>query len=657
MKRQPPPGSMPAAMTFAVPREGGVLVGRTGGMVDVTIDHPTVSLRHAKIFRRGARTYVTDLQSSAGTFVDGRRVLSETELPSGARLAIGTFQFVYDGTRLIRARNRHDQLALACVGVTRTVRDHRNADSLVLLDHVSLAFQTGELACLIGPSGSGKSTLLSLLSGRQQPDGGRVLMRGRELQPEFESLKHDIAVVPQRESLHQPLTVQQSLLYSAALRLPSDTSRVELDAIVTELLRDTGLHGLGDVRIRDLSGGQLRRVSLASEIAHRPSVVLLDEVTSGLDEQGDLEIMTLARRLADRGRTVVCITHNTLNIERTAHRVVTLASGGRIACVGTPEETRRYFGVPRLGDVYTALASRPANEWQAAFTRDDLWRRHVGAWLPADDVATNDRRDAACPPAQHSHNFLHQWRVLTGRLMRIQAMDPRPATMAIVQAIFISLLLAAFFGDLTQGDDVALLLVSRRQAAFLLVVSVFWLGCNNAAPEIAKERTLFDRERAVSLSIASYYCSKLLVLGAIAIVQAIVAFTVLSCLSGLPGSQGAQGALVRTTAVAGTAVLGTMAGLALSAMAKSEQIAIRAVPMLMIPQIVLANVLTPLRGWLESVAPLVTTTYWTFRGFTSGSPEYGTDEPVAAIWNLTLPALSAHAAAYIAVAVWRLRAR
>jgi hypothetical protein len=239
--------------------------------------------------------------------------------------------------------------------------------------------------------------------------------------------------------------------------------------------------------------------------------------------------------------------------------------------------------------------------------------------------------------------------------MRIQAMDPRPATMAIIQAIFISLLLAAFFGDLTQGNDAALLLASRRQAAFLLVVSIFWLGCNNAAPEIAKERTLFDRERAVSLSVASYYCSKLLVLGAIAIVQAVVAFSLLSCLSGLPGSEGKQGALVRMTAVAIIAVLGTMAGLALSALAKSEQVAIRAVPMLMIPQIVLANVLTPLQGWLESIAPLVTTTYWTFRGFTAGSAAYGPDNPWIELIHPISTALGMQGAIYIVVAILCLR--
>lgn len=657
MKRPTLPNKRPDATAFAVPREGGVLVGRTGGMVDVIIDHPTVSLRHAKIFRRGTRTFVTDLRSNAGTFVDGRKVLSQSELPSGARLAIGSFEFLFDGSCLIPAQQRHDRLAIACVGVSRVIRNHRDATDLALLDNVSLTLHAGELTCLIGPSGSGKSTLLSLLSGRQRPDGGRVLMRGRELRGELESLKHDIAVVPQRESLHQPLTVRQSLWYSAALRLPSDTSRVELEAIVTCLLRDAGLDGLGTVRIRDLSGGQVRRVSLASEIAHRPSVVLLDEVTSGLDEQGDLEIMMLARSLADQGRTVVCITHNTLNIERTAHRVVTLAPGGRIACVGTPEETRRYFRVSRLGDVYAALASRPAEEWRTAFKRDALWRRHVAAWLPTGDVAMDERQHAAHPRSRRSQNFLHQIRVLTSRLIRIQRMDPRPATMAIAQAVFISLLLAIFFGDLTQGQDAALLLVSRRQAAFLLVVSIFWLGCNNAAPEIAKERTLFDRERAVSLSVASYYCSKLLVLGAIAIAQALVAFNLLSWLSGLPGDHGAQGSLGRTTSMAVTALLGTMAGLALSATAKSEPVAIRAVPMLMIPQIVLANVLTPLRGWMESVAPLVTTTYWTFRGFTAGSPEYGNDDPAAALWSLTLPVLATHAAVYTLVAVLRLRAR
>src|SRR5438552_18518396 len=99
----------------------------------------------------------------------------------------------------------------------------------------------------------------------------------------------------------------------------------------------------------------------------RPSLLFLDEVTSGLDEQTDREMMKLFRQVADSGKTVVCITHNLANVEDNCHLVVILTEGGRLAFVGTPAEARDYFGIARLGDVYDKLRERKAAEWQSRF--------------------------------------------------------------------------------------------------------------------------------------------------------------------------------------------------------------------------------------------------------------------------------------------------
>src|SRR5262249_49155754 len=152
------------------------------------------------------------------------------------------------------------------------------------------------------------------------------------------------------------LGVAAALRYTAELRLPSDSSRDDLDSSVSDILQIVGLSNRAAMLIRHLSGGQVKRASLANELVARPSLLFLDEVTSGLDEQPDREMMDLFRQVADGGKTVVCITHSLANVDATCHLVVILTNGGRLAFVGTPDEAKSYFSMPRLGDVYSKLA-------------------------------------------------------------------------------------------------------------------------------------------------------------------------------------------------------------------------------------------------------------------------------------------------------------
>ena len=123
----------------------------------------------------------------------------------------------------------------------RIAKDRATGKPLTLLDDITLVIRPREFVCILGPSGSGKSTLLSSLSGRATPDLGDILLNGRELYAHFEVMKQDIAVVPQKDVLHESLTVQQALWYTAKLRLPPDTTRAEIDTVLSELLETVGL--------------------------------------------------------------------------------------------------------------------------------------------------------------------------------------------------------------------------------------------------------------------------------------------------------------------------------------------------------------------------------------------------------------------------------
>ncbi len=300
------------------------IIGRDPHRASIFLPHVQVSRTHARLSSHETGTLLTDLASSGGTYVNGQRLRSPRQLRTGDRIGIGPYQFTFQEGVLTGA-TREDGLTLVAHGLTRIVPDRLSGKTI--LDDVSLRLGPHEFVCLLGPAGSGKSTLLSALSARRPADHGRVMLNHLDLYRQFEQLKHDLVVVPQQDPLHTQLTVEQALRYTAQLRLPQDTSSDEVQAVVQQTLDTVGLLSECRTRIGNLSGGQTKRTSLALEILANPSLIFLDEVTSGLDEESDRELMTLFRRLADDGKTLVCITHNLTNVERTCHRVLILAPG------------------------------------------------------------------------------------------------------------------------------------------------------------------------------------------------------------------------------------------------------------------------------------------------------------------------------------------
>src|SRR5581483_9119820 len=200
----------------------------------------------------------------------------------------------------------------------------RGSSERKILDDISLVIDPSEFVCLLGPSGSGKSTLMDCLSGRRPPSHGVVMANGENFFLHFDSFRQSLGYVPQRDIVHTQLSVERALHYTARLRLPPDTRPEELTNRIREVLQRMELGPHKDTMIGNLSGGQIKRVSLGAELLARPCLLFIDEATSGLDAGTETRMMHLFRQLADEGRSIVCITHHVDNVDL-CHLIVVLA--------------------------------------------------------------------------------------------------------------------------------------------------------------------------------------------------------------------------------------------------------------------------------------------------------------------------------------------
>jgi hypothetical protein len=304
-------------------------------------------------------------------------------------------------------------------------------------------------------------------------------------------------------------------------------------------------------------------------------------------------------------------------VERTCHLVVILTPGGKLAFVGKPAEALEYFGIERLGDVYDRLAEEPAEHWQGAFRQSPLWQRYVNERMPP-ETATHG--DTAFRRVNRSGGrlrvFLRQTVLVTSRYAAIWRGDSLSLLAMAGQALVVAVLLGLVFGNLdrvTRPDEHA-----RRSVnlMFLLAVSSFWFGCNNAAKEIVKERTIFRRERDFNLRVESYFTSKLLLLTAFSWLQTMLLFGIIQVWCRPPGSS-----VIELTVLLTLALTGVTLGLAISAAAATEEMAITLIPMAVIPQIILSGTIAPLEGLSRLLALLGVSTYWGKRGLDACLPE------------------------------------
>jgi ABC-type multidrug transport system ATPase subunit/pSer/pThr/pTyr-binding forkhead associated (FHA) protein len=573
-----------------------VAFGRSPGGDGVVLVHPTVSRRHAVIRRIPGGYEIRDLGSANGTFVNGRTVTGTQRLVAGDRIDIGPYSFNYDGNSL-DSESRQGKIELDARDVSVDVQDLKSGKPLRILDRVSLDIRPRQFVAIVGTSGSGKSTLMGVLSARRPASEGIVTLSGLDLYTNFEALKQDISFVPQNDILHEQLTLRQALDYAAQLRLPPDLTSAARAEIVEQAAASVDLTARLDIKISTLSGGQKKRASLACEILNRPSLLFLDEVTSGLDESTDREIMRLLRKLADDGMTIVCVTHTLTNIEEFCDRAITMAAGGVLVFDGSPKAALKFFGVGRLGQVFDRLQEEGVEEWRARFEQ----QRAPLADNRGPRASAGNKREQ---PREQLTRAFHQFTILLNRGTRLLLADRRNLLMAATQCVVIGSLIGlafANFGEEFQQtpSTVALLM--------LLGLASLWLGCNGASKEIVGELAIYQRERDVNLSTGAYVLSKFVVAGAFTVIQ-LAAVLILTDIFAerLPGTFAAQVWVLSLASLLGTAM-----GLLISAAANTRDQANTVVPMALVPQLILSGSLVPnLPKWIDALAQTFISAYW-----------------------------------------------
>ena len=628
------------------------IIGRDAKLAAYVLDHPQVSRVHARLTVTSKIVSLTDLGSSNGTFCNGFQVVGSRVLVPGDTIDIGPFGLVFDGTSL-KGRSRAGNVQLRVADVNYTVINTKDRSKLTLLNEVELVINPGEFLCILGPSGSGKSTLLNVMSGRRPPSKGNVFINNRDLHANFSALKQDLAVVPQASVLHDMLTVEQSFGFTSELRLPQDLSRDELDACVDSAITTVGLDQRRTVRISQLSGGQLKRAGLGGELLSDPSLLFLDEVTSGLDEHSDGEMMRLFRGLADAGKTLVCITHNLAHVEECCHLVAVLTVGGRLAFLGSPAEALAYFRISKLSDIYTELKIQSPEQWARSYRTSKHYLRYLESRrtkLQTLDVdvssMTTDRRRVSA---------LRQLNVLLRRTIAVWRGDIASLGALFGQALLVAALLCVVFGKIEEAEELNPMarIGKIRNLLFLITVSCFWLGCNNSVKEIVKERSIFRRERDYNLVPESYFASKLVFLGVIGIAQSILLSIIVFAWCSMPGYTSQMLGTVTALSLAGTAL-----GLAISANAKNEEVAVALVPIVVIPQIILAGVVATLPKFSEWIARFTISAFWGQHAVNDCLPDadqFGADSKLGYYFSMFV--ILMHSLAFIAMGWLGIRRR
>ncbi|MEX1132350.1 MAG: ATP-binding cassette domain-containing protein [Flavobacteriales bacterium] len=496
------------------------------------------------------------------------------------------------------------------------------------LHELNMAEAGGKLIGIMGGSGSGKSTLLNILNGNIVPSKGEVTINGVDVHRDRARIRGVIGHVSQDDLLIEELTVFQNLFYNAKLCF-GDLDKERITQRVLRVLQSLGLYETRDLRVgspmdKTISGGQRKRLNIALELIREPSVLFVDEPTSGLSSRDSENIMDLLKELALKGRLVFVVIHQpSSDIFKLFDKLLLMDQEGHPVYYGDPVDAVVYFkrvtgqvnsevgqctacGNVNPEQIFNILEAKLVDEYG---NETDQRRISPEAWNEVFHAQSQGRiaqvpdEDTIPKSTFAIPHKLRQLEVYFKRDLLSKLANRQYVLINLLEAPALAFLMAFFlkFHKVGLGEVGEYVYRSNDnvpQFLFISVIVALFLGLTVSAEEIIRDRKILQREKFLDLSWASYLMSKVGLMFGISAIQSLLFVLVGTHVLGIEGLTFAHWLLLFSISC-----FANVLGLNVSASFNSAKVIYIMIPVLIIPQLLFSGIIVKfdkLHPWFAS---------------------------------------------------------
>lgn len=459
-----------------------------------------------------------------------------------------------------------------------------------VLSEVSFTARLGSLTAVTGPSAARNAALLMTIAGARTPGTGRVTVDGHDVYAEPAAMRTRIGIVPREDQLHRRLTVERALHCAAELRLPPDTTAEHRGRVVDQVLEELDLTPHRSTRITKLSAGLRRCTSIAVELLTRPTLLVVEEPSAGLDAGQEAQVMTVLRRQADLGCVVMVATRSLTHLDM-CDQVLLLTPAGTLAFAGPPSQLESALGTNDWAEAVSRVSADPEGAHRAYAARQQ-------ATGPTTPPQVSPPWTPPPPP-----NLTRQlWWVLR-RQLRLFVGDPLYFLFLLVLPFALAALTLLIPGEsgLARASATSDNVHEAVEILAALNLGAVILGIALSARDLVCERRIFRRDQAVGLSATAYLLAKIVFFGVAAAILAAVLFGIVIAIKGAPmhGAVLLHNATAELYAgVALTAVVSAIVGLAVSTMGRSlKEVVPLVVPVILASMLFAGGLITLVGNW------------------------------------------------------------
>ena len=496
------------------------------------------------------------------------------------------------------------------------------------LQNINIGEQGGKLIGIMGASGSGKSTLLNVLNGAEQPSSGRVMVNGVDIHQHPEKVEGVVGYIPQDDLLMEDLTVFENLYYAARLCF-GQYDNDHIADIVEKVIQQLGLSEIRNLKVgsplhKTISGGQRKRVNIGLELLREPTILFVDEPTSGLSSRDSENIMDLLKELSLRGKMIFVVLHQpSSDIFKMFDTLLILDVGGFQIYYGNPIESVVYFrdivnaanktqgACPECGNinpeqVFNIIETKVVNEYGRLTNTRKIsagqWYQYFKQKIKVPKVEHITDKLAV---TQQIPNLIKQFKIFTIRDVLSKLANRQYMYINLLEApvlaFFISFMVK-YYNKLDQENPTYSFYNNENIPVyfFMSVVVALFFGLTMSAEEIFRDRKILKREQFLNLSRISYLTSKVMVMFLLSAIQTILFMVVGNTILEIPLSETRYWMILFSSSC-----FANMLGLNISSSFNSAVTIYILIPLLIIPQLLLSGVVISFDKFNPSVGKQV----------------------------------------------------